>query len=207
MLCNICLQPFQKLRYIKLPSCYLQKIIMMIQNSPSCNTTSWTIQHQNYCARANPSIKIHRNKIDNQSQLSPSYYHSIIITRREWVRKAMKFMLQNPNASVPESMTAFQIFSPKGCANWSIQQRVWCAHKKMNATVVPKSLALLFSWNGMSLCSSVKARLKKGGRNWEGSLRAKQLLPHTRSGQRRNNLYLWGWTSSLSQSKRPSSVV
>ncbi len=42
----------------------------------------------------------------------------------EWVKKAVEFMLQNPNALVLESMAAVQVFASDECANGTIQQRV-----------------------------------------------------------------------------------
>ncbi len=58
----------------------------------------------------------------------------------ERVAKVVEFMLRNPNASLPESMGAVQLFSPLECANRSIQQQIRHAHKKAKG-LVPESVA------------------------------------------------------------------
>ncbi len=50
------------------------------------------------------------------------------------VEKVVEFKLQNPNASVPESMAAVQAFTAAECADWAIQRRVQFAHKAKAAT-------------------------------------------------------------------------
>ncbi len=58
----------------------------------------------------------------------------------ERVAKVVEFMLRNPNASLPESMGAVQLFSPLECANRSIQQQICRAHKIAKG-LVPESVA------------------------------------------------------------------
>lgn len=53
----------------------------------------------------------------------------------ERVAKAVEFLLRNPNASIPESMAAIQLFSREEVSNRSIQQRVRRAYNKKKTTV------------------------------------------------------------------------
>ena len=53
------------------------------------------------------------------------------------VAKAVEFLLRNPNATVPESMAAVQLFSSSECANRTIQQQVRRAYKKRT---IPSSI-------------------------------------------------------------------
>ncbi len=62
-------------------------------------------------------------------------------TMEEWVTRAVDFMLQNPNASVSESMVAVQVFNATECSNWSLQQRVRHYHK-MRLVSVPSTVAV-----------------------------------------------------------------
>ncbi len=58
----------------------------------------------------------------------------------DWVAKAVEFLLQNLNKSIPESMTAIQLFSPSEVSNRSIQQRVRRAYNKSKANI-PKCVS------------------------------------------------------------------